>query len=376
MNAVTRLLRDLVAIPSVNPRLLGPDVETPAEEPVAEYLSVLAKKHGLDVSRQAVLPGRRNLLVRLKPSGKVKKRILLAPHMDVVPADDSQFKPSIHNGRLYGRGACDTKGCIAAYFHALCQIAKYKQRLQHTEIIFLGLIDEEHLQSGSRAYARNGPKADLAIVGEPTRLQIITAHKGDFWWQLKVVGKAAHGATPHLGKSAVHQMARTVEILLTEYNDSLKEKQHPLLGSPTINIGVIQGGTQPNIVPDTCSIDIDRRTLPGETENTVRKEILDVLKPHGLKPDFLDLRGVPCDALETDPALPLVQRFMKVARRRRTLGADFFTDASPLASAGIPAILYGPGDIAQAHTSEEWIDLTQLEQATEVVKRFLQEVES
>ena len=156
MNAVTRLLRDLVAIPSVNPRLLGPDVETPAEEPVAEYLSVLAKKHGLDVSRQAVLPGRRNLLVRLKPSGKVKKRILLAPHMDVVPADDSQFKPSISNGRLYGRGACDTKGCIAAYFHALCQIAKYKQRLQHTEIIFLGLIDEEHLQSGSRAYARNG----------------------------------------------------------------------------------------------------------------------------------------------------------------------------------------------------------------------------
>ena len=149
-----------------------------------------------------------------------------------------------------------------------------------------------------------------------------------------------------------------------------------MLGSPTINIGVIQGGTQPNIVPDTCSIDIDRRTLPGETENTVRKEILDVLKPHGLKPDFLDLRGVPCDALETDPALPLVQRFMKVARRRRTLGADFFTDASPLASAGIPAILYGPGDIAQAHTSEEWIDLSQLEQATEVVKRFLQEVET
>ena len=163
-------------------------------------------------------------------------------------------------------------------------------------------------------------------------------------------------------------MARTVEILLTEYNDSLKEKQHPLLGSPTINIGVIQGGTQPNIVPDTCSIDIDRRTLPGETENTVRKEILDVLKPHGLKPDFLDLRGVPCDALETDPALPLVQRFMKVARRNtwcrlfyRRFSIGFNRNSSnPLRTRRHRS----------THTSEEWIDLTQLEQTTEVVKRF------
>ncbi len=376
MNAVTRLLRDLVAIPSVNPGLLGEDADTPGEEPVAAYLADLAQKHGLDVERQPVLPGRRNLLVRLRPAGKVRQRILLAPHMDVVPAEAAQFKPRIQDGRLYGRGACDTKGCVAAYFHALCQLAKRKQRPRHTEIIFVGLVDEEHMQSGSRAYAKKGPKADLAIVGEPTKLQVVTAHKGDLWWQLKVTGKAAHGATPHLGVSAVHLMARTVEVLLTDYAESLRQNEHPLLGSPTINIGVIQGGTQPNIVPEACSIDIDRRTLPGETEASVRKEILAKLRPHGLKPDFLDLRGVPCDPLETNPALPLVQQFMKAARRRRNLGVDFFTDAAPLASAGIPAILYGPGDIAQAHTAEEWIELSQLERATEVVQQFLLGVES
>ena len=375
MNAVTRLLRDLVAIPSVNPGLLPEDANACGEEPVAEHLAGLAQKHGLEVSRQNVLPGRQNLLVRLRPSGKVRQRILLAPHMDVVPAEESQFKPRISNGRLYGRGACDTKGCVSAYFHALCELSQSKQRPQHTEVLFVGLVDEEYMQQGSRTYAQIGPKADLAIVGEPTKLQVVTAHKGDLWWQLSVTGKAAHGATPQLGTSAIHRMSRIVDILLTDYASTLKNKQHPLLGSPTINIGVIQGGAQPNIVPDHCTIDIDRRTLPGETEKAVRQEILDALRPHRLKPDFLDLRGVPCDALETDPGLPLVQQFLKAARRRRTIGVDFFTDAAPMASAGIPSILYGPGNIAQAHTAEEWIDLSQLERATDVVQQFLMKAE-
>jgi len=372
MNAVTRLLRDLVAIPSVNPSFLPDDANSPTEEAVADHLIDIANKHGLDISRQPVLPGRRNLLVRLKPRGKVRQRILLAPHMDVVPADDSQFKPRIKNGRLHGRGACDTKGCIATYFHALCQLSGQKQRPQNTEIIFVGLIDEEHLQSGSRAYAKKGPRADLAIVGEPTRLQVVTAHKGDLWWQLSMTGRAAHGATPHLGTSAIHRMTRVVDVLLTDYAASLKKSGHPLLGSPTINIGVIRGGSQPNIVPDSCTIDIDRRTIPGETEESVRREILTALRPHKLKPDFLDLRGVPCDPLETDPTLPLVQQFTRTARRRKTIGVDFFTDASPIASAGTPSILYGPGDIAQAHTTDEWIDLDQLDQATQTLKRFLE----
>ena len=372
MNAVTRLLRDLVAIPSINPSFLPDDKERTGEEAVAGHLIDIARKHGLDISRQPVLPGRRNLLVRLKPAGKVRQRILLAPHMDVVPAEDSQFKPRIRNGRLYGRGACDTKGCVATYFHVLCQLARQKQRPQHTEIIFVGLVDEEHMQSGSRAYAIKGPKADLAIVGEPTRLQVVTAHKGDLWWQLKVTGKAAHGATPHLGTSAIHRMSSIVDALLTDYAASLGKRRHPLLGSPTINIGVIRGGTQPNIVPEACTIDIDRRTIPGETEASVRKEIQAATRRHRLKIDFLDLRGVPCDPLETDPGLPLVRQLMKAAGRRKTTGEDFFTDASPIAGGGTPAVLYGPGDIAPAHTAGEWVELAQVDKAVAALKRFLE----
>jgi len=263
---------------------------------------------------------------------------------------------------------------VATYFHVLCQLARQRKRPANTEIIFVGLVDEEHMQSGSRAYAKRGPKADLAIVGEPTRLQVVTAHKGDLWWQLGVDGKAAHGATPHLGRSAVHRMARIVDVLLTEYTDTLRDRHHPLLGKPTINIGVIQGGTQANIVPDRCTIDIDRRTLPGETESTVRRQIQSVLKKHRLSADWLDLRGVPCDPLETDPDLPLVRQLMKCANRRRTTGVDFFTDASLMASGGTPSVLYGPGDIAQAHTGDEWIDLGQLERAAAVLKRFLEEL--
>ena len=280
MNAVTRLLRDLVAIPSINPSFLPDDKERTGEEAVAGHLIDIARTHGLEISRQPVLPGRRNLLVRLKPAGKVRQRILLAPHMDVVPAEDSQFKPRIRNGRLYGRGACDTKGSVAAFFHALLELSKDKNRPAETEILFVGLVDEEHCQSGSRVLGERGPKGDLAIAGEPTQLQVVTAHKGNLWLCLETRGKAAHGATPHLGKSAIHAMARITDLLLTEYVEKLKKRTHPLLGSPTANVGIIKGGSQTNVVPERCSIEVDRRTIPGETEDSVLAEIHLLLKKH------------------------------------------------------------------------------------------------
>ena len=160
---------------------------------------------------QRVLPGRSNVIVRLQPRNKIRQTILLAPHLDTVVADSTQFIPQRKNGRLYGRGACDTKGSVAAMLGALCELARAKTRPLETEIVFAGLIDEEHAQAGSRALAAGRLKADLAIVGEPTRLQVVTAHKGCLWLHLETHGRAAHGATPHLGKNAVHEMARIVD---------------------------------------------------------------------------------------------------------------------------------------------------------------------
>ena len=140
------------------------------------------------------------------------------------------------------------------------------------------MIDEEHAQAGSRALAKSKIKADLAIVGEPTKLRVVTAHKGSLWLELETRGRAAHGATPQFGKNAVHEMARIVDLLETDYAAQLRQRKHPLLGTATVNVGTISGGAQPNIVPDRCKITVDRRTLPGETDAGVQREIAAFLR--------------------------------------------------------------------------------------------------
>lgn len=374
MSKVEKLLRELIALPSVNPAFAPPGHPHAGEHRVAGFLADRARRAKLDVEFQKVIPGRSNLLVRLVPSGTIRQRILLAPHLDTVGvADERQFTPRETGGRLYGRGACDTKGSIAAMFTALCDMAKSRSGPQHTEIMFAGLVDEENAQSGSRAMAAANFKADLAIVGEPTRLRVITAHKGDVWLKLETRGKSAHGARPELGRNAVHEMARIVDRLETTYAAQLRRRRrHPLLGHATINVGTISGGTQPNIVPASCITSIDRRTLPGETEATVRREIKTLLRAHGLKAALTSARSGPCLPLETNPRRPLVRQFLRVAGQVEPAGVDFFCDASVLAHGGIPSVAFGPGDIAQAHTPDEWISLRSLEGGTRLLTRFLQ----
>lgn len=372
-SASVRFLCELIELPSVNPAFLPAGDPRTGEARVADYVADQARRAGLDVTRDPVVDGRANVLARLAPSGPVRHRVLLAPHLDTVgfPALDELLRPRIASGRVHGRGACDTKGCVSAMLTALIQVARSGPRPRETELTFVGFIDEENGQLGSRHHARHHAPADLAVVGEPTRLEVVTAHKGDVWLRLKTRGRSAHGATPHLGRNAVHAMGRVVDVLETEYRTQLQERRHDLLGAPTINVGAIRGGTQPNIVPDECTIDIDRRTLPGETESTVRREITRLLRAHGLKAAFESLRLAPCHALETSADLPLVRELCRAAGRRRTVGVHYFCDAAPLAEAGTPAVVFGPGDIAQAHTRDEWISIESLERGTAILERFL-----
>lgn len=368
-----RLLQDLIALPSVNPAFFS-DPQLHGEHRVAAFLESAARRQGLDVESQAVVPGRSNLLVRLSPRGEVRHRVLLAPHMDTVgePAYVLQLTPVVRDGRIYGRGACDTKGSVAAFFQSLLNVAASGTRPKHTEILFVGLIDEENMQLGSRHFAQHGPQGDLAIVGEPTGLEIVTAHKGDVWLRLRTTGRSAHGATPHRGKNAVTAMARIVLALETEYAAELAARPaHPRLGRPTVNVGRIDGGRQPNIVPAECTIDIDRRTLPGETEAGVRREIIALLRRHGLKASYDNLRTSPCEPLDTCPDLPLVRSLTRAAGRKGTRGVHYFTDAAPLAAGGTPSVVFGPGDIAQAHTEREWLAISQLEKSIQILERFL-----
>ena len=416
MTRTEKLLAELIALPSVNPAFvpLSPAVgprgraasddqqvvptNTHAgEQRVAEFLASVAARAGLEVEFQKVLPGRSNVIARLLPRNKIRQTILLAPHLDTVNAYDSQFVPRRKNGRLYGRGACDTKGSVAAMLAALCELANAKSRPLETEIVFAGLVDEEHAQAGSRALVADkltGPvrssafrrpdgavdhpnrlkaglqTVDLAIVGEPTRLQVVTAHKGNLWLQLETRGKAAHGATPQLGQNAVHEMARIVDMLETDYAARLRKRRHPLLGTATVNVGTICGGTQPNIVPDRCAITIDRRTLPGETETSVRREIAALLRAKKLPAKIFSTKLAPCLPLETSPKLPLVRLFLRSVGQARLAGVDFFCDAAVLSRGGIPSVVFGPGDIAQAHTADEWISIAELERGKDLLVRF------
>lgn len=372
MHQATRLLGELIALPSVNPAFLPSNHPEAGEARVAEFVAQVARRQGLDVERQDVHPGRWNLLVRLQPAGRARRRILLAPHMDTVGVEGPEgFKPRIRGGRMYGRGACDTKGSLAAMLVAMLDLAGSGARPRETEILLAGLIDEEHAQIGSRALAASGWKADLALVGEPTRLQVVTAHKGNVWLELETQGKAAHGARPELGRNAVHAMARVVDLLEKDYAKFLKRRRHPLLGRPTINVGTICGGTQPNIVPDRCSIRIDRRTIPGEGEAGVRRELREWLRKAGLQVRILSLRKAVCPPMETDVGLPLVRSFLEVVGQSGPMGVDYFCDAAVLTSGGTPSVVFGPGDIAQAHTVDEWIALKQLERGANLLLRFL-----
>lgn len=371
MTKTVRLLRDLIALPSVNPAFLPENHPHAGEQRVAEFLAATAVQAGLQVEFQPVFPGRSNLFARLSPPRKVRRRVLLAPHLDTVNGTEAQFTPRHKDGRIYGRGACDTKGSVAAMLSALCELARTPERPAETEIVFVGLVDEENGQRGSRAVAGSALRADLAIIGEATQLQVVTAHKGSLWLHLETRGKSAHGAHPELGRNAIHAMARIVHLLETDYAARLRRRRHPLLGRATVSVGTICGGTQPNIVPDHCSILVDRRTLPGETETAVRREITALLRRNGLNALCQSDKDAPCLPLETESTLPLVQQLLRSVGQRKPVGVHYFCDASVLAHGGTPSVVFGPGDIAQAHTADEWLSLASLERARAMLLRFL-----
>lgn len=371
MSQVVKLLRDLIALPSVNNAFLPPGDPHAGEELVADYLKNRARKAGLEIETQATNSGRDNLIIRLMPLGQATHRIILAPHMDTVGGDlDKIFRPTKKGERLHGRGACDTKGSVAVMFHAMEHLAK-RHRPANTEIVFIGFVDEECNQTGSRAFSKLKLKANLALVGEPTRCRVVTAHKGDLWLRLSTRGKAAHGARPELGRNAVHTIAKCIDTIETEYAQNLRKRRHPVLGHPTINTGIVRGGSQPNIVPDVCEADLDRRTLPGESFTTISREIGEVLKQRGLKARLTNVKGYTCPAMETDPTLPMVQQLMRTVSQTKPLGVDYYCDAANIAATGVPAIVWGPGDIAQAHTADEWISIRQIERGMDVLTRFL-----
>ncbi|HLZ08644.1 MAG TPA: M20/M25/M40 family metallo-hydrolase, partial [Chloroflexota bacterium] len=272
---VARVLADLVAIESVNPYFPGGGR---GESAVADYVADYCADAGLTVSRQPILPGRENVVAELAVTGATRT-LLFDCHLDTVSLDQmgaAGLHPAIREGVMTGRGSCDDKASLAAMLVAMSRLADHPDGLT-SNVVFLGSVDEEYLMRGAGGFAQSGRKIDGAIVGEPTNLEIVVAHKGFLRWKLHTIGKSAHSSNPHLGDNAIYQMASLIAALRPAMDSLLMTKIHPLVGTATWSIGKIGGGSSVNIVPDRCTVEIDRRLLPGETGAVALAEIDSIL---------------------------------------------------------------------------------------------------
>lgn len=377
MDEMTRLLADLVAIPSVNP--MGRAVSGPEyyEGRISTYLEGWFLDAGIPVVRQQAAPGRSNLLARYTAPDPAAPVLLFDAHQDTVPVDGMTippFEPRVEGGRLYGRGACDVKGGMAAMLMAFRRL--WVERPERSASVVLACtVDEEYTHIGSSLLAETETGIHLAIVAEPTKLDVVPWHKGSVRWKVRTEGVACHSSTPHLGSNAIYRMAEVVAAMAEHAQDLANAAPHPKLGSPTMSVGRIQGGQSVNIVPDECEIEIDRRLIPGETPDAAVEAVRRFVASRcGLQGVTFLPAWTRMPALETaigpwmEPVAEAVAA--AVGRRPELVGVPYGTDAGPLGAAGIPAIVFGPGDIAQAHTKDEWIELEQVSLAAEAYYRL------
>jgi acetylornithine deacetylase/succinyl-diaminopimelate desuccinylase family protein len=368
LHPVLTLLADLVRINSVNPSYEGGQ----SEAGVVNYLREYFRRNSIETWEQEVFPGRPNLIARL-PGRNSARRLVFEAHTDTVSVGGMTippFDPVISEGRLYGRGACDTKAGLAAMAHAATSL-KSAGIVPPCEVWVVAAADEEFSFGGVRRLLE-GLQAAAAIVSEPTQMRVAVASKGVLRWRIQCRGKAAHSSKPQTGINAITNMARVI-LALEEDGARLSSTSHPLLGNATLNVGIIEGGRQVNVVPDLCTIDLDRRLLPGERIPEVLAHYRSLLDPsldaHVETPMLED------EALETSCKTDVVQCALRVSQELgmnpTPIGVPFGTDASKFSRAGIPSIICGPGSIDLAHGAIEYVEISQVEQAEEFYRRIM-----
>ena len=374
---VRALLTDLVRCPSVVPPKSA-NVEPPyGEAALVELLGGILLDMGGEVVVDDVYPGRPNLLAHFK--GRDSSRtILLDAHTDTVSHQNMIINPfgaEVLDGRLYGRGACDTKGPMTAMLLGL-ESALANEGLAF-DVIFSATCDEENGGGGAQKLVES-VSADFAVIAEPTELKLVTQHKGVLRAEIIVQGKSAHSSTPEQGCNAIYSGNRIVsalEVLSCKLRNSVAD---PILGSATLAVVNIQGGTANNIIPSSCTIEIDRRIMPNEDVNVVKTQI----------------ESVVCDAvagiLKLPPKITWMQFYppMNVAEDLQYISAleaslreitgnalydagAYATNGGFYAQAGIPCVVFGPGSITNAHTNNESIDLSEVEKASKIIHNFL-----
>ena len=364
-------LREMIAIPSVNP-FDGATRAGSREQEMAAFYHERMAALGMDVDSCEVAPGRPNVWGVLKGQGN-GPTLMLSGHLDTVGTENypDAFAPKVQGGRVHGRGSCDMKAALAGYLEVVRLVQASGTPLEG-DLIVAGVVDEEHHMIGSRQLGRHGPRADYGIIGEPTDLAICPAHKGQVGLFVRIHGKAVHSSRPEDGVNAIEGMGRAIEALRGYGAELAMRKPHALCGHARYSPGVIRGGTTISTVPDFCELEVDRRTLPGETVEEVRQELAAVLE--GLKrscPDLrYELRGpsldvAPLDIPVTSPVVETVRRgFRAVSGREGEISG--FTGGTDAPNLGFPTLIFGPGSVAQAHSLNEYVTIDDVILATKV----------
>ena len=366
--ALTRLL---VSIPSVNPTL-APGGAGEAE--MAVECASLLEEWGLETGVHELTPGRSNVVARLGGEGPT---LLLNGHLDTVGVEGMTVPPfsgALENGRVLGRGSCDMKGGVAALMTVAYRLARSQRR---PNLVVALTADEEHASVGMDAFVRSGVQADLAVVCEPTSLKVMPAHKGFVWLKATFLGKAAHGSRPDQGVDAIRHAALYLAEL-DGYGHELRSRPpHPLLEYGSYHAGTISGGTAESVYPDRCELLLERRTMPGEETTEVVAEFQSVLDDLGERENELNARlemTLDRPGTEVPNESVLVQGLLRASAafdvEPTVEGMTAWVDAAFLNEAGIPAVCFGPGSIAQAHSADEWIEAEEIRVCADVLERF------
>lgn len=367
MDELNQLLMDLVATNSINPDLV-PGAAGEAE--VANFIAHWLKKHGLEVQLVPSVKGRPSVVGIARGTGG-GKTLVLNGHMDTVGVEGmpQPFKPVIKEDRLYGRGAYDMKGGLAACMSAVAAAGQHHLR---GDVIFTAVVDEEYAGLGTMSVAQN-LHADGAIVAEFTELQLILAHKGFVWLEVETVGRAAHGSRPDLGVDAIAKMGKVLVGVESLDQELRSHPTHPRLGSGSLHASLIKGGQELSSYPEHCVVSVERRTLPGETPEQVEAELQELLgRLQRSDPSFKGVvrRGIDRTPMETPEDAPIVTTIKEAAakvlpRPLQISGVPFWTDAATLWAKGIPTVLFGPVG-GGAHAVEEWVDLPSVKACSEI----------
>jgi len=370
------LLSQLIAAPSVNPMGQTPDPPAPAERAVIELVERELAPFHVQTQRQPVGPAHENLLVTVP--GKIDgPRTLFEAHADTVPADDwpdRAFSPRVEGSLVFGRGACDDKGSLAAMLLAVQSLLESGRRPPQPVLILVA-SDEEYGQAGIRYFVEHcGVPIGRAVFGEPTGVVPVVRHKGLVRWDITTHGSSAHSSMPQLGRNAILDMTKVIDAL-TAHQRTLDERFHvELLDPPTLTVTMIRGGRTRNAVPDQCTIAVDLRVLPGMDLQAARDEVIGIVDALPVEATHSDNQATmrPLDTRPTDPFAQAILALCseQLGRPLTVKGEPYGTDAA-WAPPGVPALVLGPGSGESAHAIDEHIDAREIVQCTEVYRQIM-----